>query len=106
MLGSAVGAGPRIWVYSEASLAASALGASGYISNGGKHGMKVNDLVLGMNTSTGIWSGHSVVTVNATTGAVDHNSYSRDAVRVRAQHTACHDTARYVSETVQTNYFV
>ena len=71
MLGSAVGAGPRIWVYSEASLVASALDASGYISNGGKHGMKVNDLVLGMNTSTGIWSGHSVVTVNATTGAVD-----------------------------------
>jgi hypothetical protein len=71
LLGQAVGSGPRIWVYSEASLAASALDASGYISNGGKLGMKVNDLVLGMNTSTGIWSGHSAVTVNATTGAVD-----------------------------------
>ena len=71
MLGSAVGGGPRIWVYSEASLAASALDASGYVSNGGKLGMKVNDLVLGMNTSTGIWSGHSVVTVSASTGAVD-----------------------------------
>lgn len=62
--------GPRIWLYSEA-IAASALDASGYISNGGKLGMRVNDLVLGVNTATGIWSGHTVMTVNATTGAVD-----------------------------------
>lgn len=71
LIGGGVGRGPRVWIYSESSLAASALDASGYISNGGLLGMAVNDLVLGMNTSTGIWSGHSVVTVNATTGAVD-----------------------------------
>lgn len=71
LIAGAVGQGPRIWCYSEASLAASALDATGYISDGGKHGMAVNDLVLGMNTSTGIWSGHSVVTVSSTTGAVD-----------------------------------
>jgi len=71
LVASPVGNGPRIWIYAESGLAASALDASGYISDGGKLGMKVNDLVLGLNTTTGIWSGHSVVTVNATTGAVD-----------------------------------
>jgi hypothetical protein len=71
MLGTGVGNGPRIWIYSEASLPASSLDASGYISDGGKLGMKAKDLVLGLNTSTGIWSGHSVVSVTASTGAVD-----------------------------------
>jgi hypothetical protein len=71
MLGTGVGQGPRVWLYSEASLPASSFDASGYISDGGKLGMKVNDLILGVNTSTGIWSGHSVVTVNASSGAVD-----------------------------------
>ncbi len=66
-----VGSNPNIWIYTEASLAASALDAAGYISDGGKHGMKVNDLVLGINQATGIWSGHNVVTVTASTGAVD-----------------------------------
>lgn len=71
MLGTGVGNGPRVWLYWEASLPASSLDASGYISDGRKHGMRVNDLVLGLNTSTGIWSGHSVVSANATTGAID-----------------------------------
>lgn len=71
LIAGGVGRGPRIWVYYEASLAASALDAANYISDGGKHGMAVGDLVLGLNVATGIWSGHSVVTVNATTGAVD-----------------------------------
>lgn len=71
MLGTGVGNGPRVWIYAEASLAASALDLSGYISDGRKLGMRVNDLVLGLNTSTGIWSGHSVVTANVTTGAID-----------------------------------
>lgn len=66
-----IGAGPRIWMYSEASLAASALDAAGYISDGYFNGMRVGDLVLGLNVATGIWSGHSVITANATTGAVD-----------------------------------
>ncbi len=71
LLGGGVGTGPRVWIYSEASLAASALDASGYISDGGKNGMAVGDLVLGLNVATGIWSGHSVVTVSSSTGAVD-----------------------------------
>jgi hypothetical protein len=69
--GGVGGYGPRIWVYAEAGLAAASLDASGYIANGGKLGMKAKDLVLGVNSTTGIWSGHSVVTVNASTGAVD-----------------------------------
>jgi len=71
LLGGGIGGAPRVWIYYEASLPASSLDASGYLSNGGKLGVKVNDLVLGLNTSTGIWSGHSVVSVNASTGAVD-----------------------------------
>ncbi|MCK1400130.1 hypothetical protein IVB45_18590 [Bradyrhizobium sp. 4] len=71
ILGGGVGGAPRVWIYSEASLPASSLDASGYISDGGKLGMRAKDLVLGLNTSTGIWSGHSVVTVNASTGAID-----------------------------------
>lgn len=71
LVAGGIGSNPRIWIYTEASLAASALDLAGYISNGGKLGMKVNDLVLGINQATGIWSGHNVVTVNATTGAVD-----------------------------------
>jgi hypothetical protein len=71
LVGGGVGSGPRVWIYTEASLAASALDLAGYISDGGKLGMKVNDLVLGINQATGIWSGHNVVSVNATTGAVD-----------------------------------
>jgi hypothetical protein len=70
-LGGFVGSGPRIWLYYEASLAAADLDAANYISDGGKLGMAVDDLVLHCNVATGIWSGHSVVSVNATTGAVD-----------------------------------
>jgi len=66
-----IGTGPRIWMYTEASLAAAAVDLAGYISDGGKAGMGVGDLVLHLNQATGIWSGHSVVSINATTGAVD-----------------------------------
>src|SRR5882757_1324230 len=69
--GGVGGSGPRVWIYAEAGVAASALDASGYIANGGKLGMKAKDLVLGLNSTNGIWSGHSVVTVNASTGAID-----------------------------------
>lgn len=57
-MAAASGGAPRIWIYYEGSLPASSLDASGYMSNAGKLGVKVNDLVLGLNTSTGIWSGH------------------------------------------------
>lgn len=67
-----VNAGPSIWIYSEASLAASAFDVSGYITNGGDLGMRVGDLVLHLNVATGIWSGHTVMTVSSTKpGAVD-----------------------------------
>jgi hypothetical protein len=64
-----IGAGPRIWMYSEASLAASALDLAGYITDGYQMGMRAGDLVLGLNVATGIWSGHSVVTCTAAAGA-------------------------------------
>jgi hypothetical protein len=67
-----VNAGPMLWIYSEASAAAAAIDASGYITNGGALGMRVGDLVLHLNVATGIWSGHTVMTVSSTApGAVD-----------------------------------
>lgn len=61
----------RIWMYEEASLAASAVDLSGYITNGYFLGMRVGDLVFHLNVATLIWSSHVVITSNATTGAVD-----------------------------------
>lgn len=67
-----INAGPNIWLYSEASLTAANFDISGYITNGGALGMKVGDLVLGLNVATGIWSGHTVISVSSTApGAVD-----------------------------------
>lgn len=54
--------GPRIWMYEEASLAAAAFDASGYITNAFILGMRVGDLVLHHNVATHIWSGHVVLT--------------------------------------------
>lgn len=63
--------GGRIWLYSEASLAAAAVDAAGYISNGYDLGMRVGDLVIHLNVATLIVSCHVVITSNATTKAVD-----------------------------------
>lgn len=64
--------GPRIWMYEEASLAAAAFDASGYITNAGMLGMRVGDLVLHHNVATHIWSGHVVLTIAAgVNGAAD-----------------------------------
>lgn len=61
---------PNLWSYSSADVAASVDNA-GYISDGGARGMKVNDLVLVSDTTTPLITTHLVLSVNATTGAVD-----------------------------------
>jgi hypothetical protein len=63
--------GPRRWSYTEASLAASALDAAGYITNGYHLGMRVGDIVEHYDQNTKIISSHVVISSNATTGAVD-----------------------------------
>lgn len=64
-------AGVRIWHYVSADAAATVDG-SGYITNGGNLGMKVNDLVFVFDTVNDIVTTHQVITVSATTpGAVD-----------------------------------
>lgn len=66
-------AGVRIWYHTSAD-AAAAVDTSGFITNGGDLGMKVNDIVMhkdSTSTATAL-STHKVVTVSATApGAVD-----------------------------------
>lgn len=71
LLGGGVGKGPRVWLHTEASLSAANFDATGYMATAGLAGVAVGDLILHLNQATGIWSGHTVMTVNATTGAVD-----------------------------------
>lgn len=64
-------AGPRVWIYVSADASAT-VDASGYITNGGNLGMKVNDLVQVVDTATPLITMHQVITVSATApGAVD-----------------------------------
>lgn len=61
----------NIWLYRSTDAAAT-VDTSGYISDGGKFGMLVGDLVLVQDTdNTYLTTSHQVVSVNATTGAVD-----------------------------------
>jgi hypothetical protein len=66
------GAGLRIWYHASADATAAA-DTAGFITNGGKLGMKVNDIVYHKDSTTDATAltMHKVVTVNATTGAVD-----------------------------------
>jgi hypothetical protein len=67
------GTAPRLWTYTSTD-AASAVDASGYITNGGELGMKVGDLVqvTDSDASPVIVTTHRVVTVSSTApGAVD-----------------------------------
>jgi lipid-binding SYLF domain-containing protein len=57
-------AGPRIWIYKSAD-AAGDIDAAGYITNGDELGMKVNDLVLVIDTATPLHTTHVVRTVTA-----------------------------------------
>ena len=66
-------AGLRIW-YHESADATAAFDASGFITNGGALGMKVNDLVIHKDSTTDATAAtmHKVVTVSSTyPGAVD-----------------------------------
>lgn len=66
-------AGPRIWHHTSADATAAA-DASGFITNGGSLGMKVNDIVYHKDSTTDATAltMHKVVTVSSTyPGAVD-----------------------------------
>lgn len=66
-------AGVRIWYHTSAD-ATAAVDASGFITNGGSLGMKVNDIVLHKDSTTDATAltSHKVVTVSSTyPGAVD-----------------------------------
>lgn len=63
------GAG-QMWRHISADTATVAR-VTGFITNGGAYGMKVNDLLFHTDSGTGAISTHRVVTVNASTGAVD-----------------------------------
>lgn len=59
------------WYHQSADTGAT-VQVSGFITDGGDLGMKVNDLVTHLNTGTGVISDHVVVTVSSTApGAVD-----------------------------------
>lgn len=62
--------GPSQWVYSSADPIGT-VNDAGYISNGAFLGMKVGDQVTVRDTATPTTSLCSVVSANATTGAVD-----------------------------------
>lgn len=64
------GSAPSTWVLKTADPSAT-VDAAGYISNGFSLGMKVGDLLQVHDTVNNIVSSHVVVSVNATTGAVD-----------------------------------
>lgn len=60
-----------IWFHQSADSGAT-VDTTGFITDGGDLGMKVNDLVFHLNTSTNIVTSHVVITVSATApGAVD-----------------------------------
>lgn len=58
-------AGPKLWFYSEAATAAT-VDASGYITDGYNKGMRDGDLLAHYNSTSKIWTMHTV-TVSGTT---------------------------------------
>lgn len=63
--------GEQIWTYKSADTAA-VVAADGYITNGLALGMKVNDIVNVIDTTTPLVTSHRVVSVNSTyPGVVD-----------------------------------
>lgn len=60
----------QVWRYDSAD-ASTVVDTTGYITDGGNRGMKVGDLVFAYNTAATSLTSHLVLTVNATTGAVD-----------------------------------
>jgi hypothetical protein len=57
--------GGRIWSYVSADVAATVAGA-GYFSNAGQLGMKANDVILVVDTSTPLLTGFLVHSISAT----------------------------------------
>lgn len=71
LIGSIGNVVPNIWAYKSADVSAT-VDTTGYITNGGDLGMKVNDLVIVLDTTTPLVKSHLVITVSATApGAVD-----------------------------------
>jgi hypothetical protein len=73
LVGPIGGTGLQIWTMRSTDNAAT-VDASGYITDGGKRGMRVGDWVLQVDTDDAalLTSGHTVVTVSSTyPGAVD-----------------------------------
>jgi len=69
--GMTYNAKPRRWVYTTTDATAT-IDTSGYISDGGKYGMRVGDIVeVYISSGTITVSTYRVVSVDATTGAVD-----------------------------------
>lgn len=62
--------GPRKWDYSSTDTLAT-VDTSGYITNGGQLGMQVGDIVFIRDTTTPASGIKYVITVSASTGAVD-----------------------------------
>ncbi len=65
----AIGDYPNVWIYKSADDDATTNGA-GYYTNGKDLGMKLNDVVIVVDTATPLVSLCSVSSVNSTTGAV------------------------------------
>lgn len=65
----AIGNKPNFWVYSSTDDDGTVNGA-GYFTDGASLGMKLNDIVIVVDTTTPLVSLCSVSSVNATTGAV------------------------------------
>lgn len=63
-----VGGAPNLWIYKSTDDDGTVNGA-GYFTNGASLGMKLNDIVLVIDTTTPLVSLCSVSAVNATTGA-------------------------------------
>jgi hypothetical protein len=57
--------GTNVWTYSSADAAATVAGAS-YFSNGVALGMKLNDLVIVIDTATPLITSHRAKTIGAT----------------------------------------
>ena len=72
VMGTVGGTGSQVWSYISTDVSTD-VDASGYITDGGKRGMRVGDMVIVRDSDTGpVTTVHTVVSVSATyPGAVD-----------------------------------
>ena len=66
ILEGGIGGSPSIWLYTEPATAAS-IDGSGYISNGYDIGMRDGDLLFFFNSTSKIWTTHTVLNNSGTT---------------------------------------